>query len=339
VTDIRPLSDQPDGARYEIVTERTTAWWRKPQSSVRARHVVAAAGVLGTLRLLLHCRDVTRSLPNLSQRLGDRVRSNAEALLGVTARRKGPDYSKGVAITSHYWPDEVTSVEPVRYPRGSSLMRNLAVPLVDNSGNNWQRIGRFLAYGVRHPYDFLKTRILPDWARDSTVLLIMQTVESRMHFRLGRSKWTLFRRGLQSEMDAGAPIAAVMDAGRQVAERFAAKVNGIPGSTINETLLATSSTAHILGGCGIGASVESGVIDIYHQVFNYPGLYIADGSVIPANLGVNPSLTITAMSERAMSYLPAAAAGKKRDRPLGYEIFDTLVPAERRANQQTLANH
>jgi cholesterol oxidase len=323
VRDIRPISPlTPDGARYELVCERSTAWKRNGDQRVRARNVIVSAGVLGTLNLLLHCRDVTRSLPRLSTQLGKRVRSNAEALLGVTARKAGADYSEGIAITSAWWPDDVTSVEPVRYPRKSSLMRNIAVPLVDNRGNNWQRIGRFLAWAIRHPRDFLKARFLPDWPRDSTILLVMQTVDSRMRFRLGRSKWTLFRRGLVSEQDQAAPIEAVMAAGRKVAEQFAAKTNGIPASTINETLLGTSSTAHILGGCGIGESADTGVIDINHEAFHYPGLYIADGSVIPANLGVNPSLTITAMTERAISRIPAAPGGPRRARPIGHELLD-----------------
>lgn len=306
VLDIRPLyGPQPDQARYEILYERTTDWVFKRQRRVRAQNVVISAGVLGTVNLLLRCRDETGSLPLLSPRLGQMVRSNSEALLGVTARDGAVDYSQGVAITSHFWIDEETSVEPVRYPRGSSLLRNLAVPLVDLEGGPWQRLGRFLLEGVKRPYDFLKSRVLPDWARDSTILLVMQTVENRMELKRGRSLFTLFRRGLVSRRDETLPIPAVIEAARGVVERFSARVNGIPQSTVNEVLLNTPSTAHILGGCGIGADESSGVIDVNHQVFNYPGLYVADGSVIPANLGVNPSLTITAMAERAMSRIPA----------------------------------
>ncbi len=329
VTNIRPVDKAEDGARYEVEYEKITGWLRKPKGRLRARNVIVSAGVLGTLRLLLHCRDVSRSLPKLSARLGHSVRSNGEALLGVTARKGDVDYSKGVAITSHIWVDDVTSVEPVRYPRGSSLMRHMAVPLVDNGGTNWDRIGRFMAFGLRHPWDFLKARFLPDWARDSTILLVMQTVDNRMSFRLGRSRWTLGRRGLVSNKDHVTPIAAVMSAGRRVAERFAEKINGIPQSTVNETLLATPSTAHVLGGCGIGESAESGVIDIYHQAFNYPGLYVADGSVIPANLGVNPSLTITALTERAMSYVPPASTGPLRAVPVGYEVVRPAIEREK----------
>ena len=191
VLDIRPLEGvQADGARYEIVYERTTDWLWKRQASVRARNVVVAAGVLGSNDLLLRCRDETKSLPALSPQLGKMVRSNSEALLGVTAREEGADFSQGVAITSHFWIDDVTSVEPVRYPRGSSLMRNLAVPLVDLEGGPWQRLERLIQHILRAPRDFLKVRFLPDWARDSTILLVMQTLENRMHLKRGRSIWT-----------------------------------------------------------------------------------------------------------------------------------------------------
>lgn len=307
VVDVRPLAETAAGdARYEVVYERTTDWLFKRRFSVRARNVVFAAGVLGTVDLLLRCRDEAGSLPHLSPRLGERVRSNSEALMGVTAREGHTDFSEGVAITSHFWVDDVTSVEPVRYPRGSSLMRNLGVPLVEMEGGTWQRLWRFLLYGLRRPLDLLKVRLLPDWARDTTVLLVMQTVENRMHLRRGRSLWTLFRRGLTSARDETLPIPAVIAAGRTVIEKFAERVNGIAQSSIHEVLLDKPSTAHILGGCAIGRDETEGVVDADHRVFNYPGLYVADGSVIPANLGVNPSLTITAMSERAMSKIPPA---------------------------------
>lgn len=329
VRDIRPLPQpQADGARYEIHYRSSTALLFKRPRTVRARHVVVAAGVLGTNNLLLRCRDELKSLPKLSQRLGQMVRSNSEALMGVTAREGKQDFSQGVAITSHFWIDDVTSVEPVRYPRGSSLMRHLGVPLVDNSGNNWHRIGRFIRDGLRRPYDQLKTRFLPDWARDSTILLVMQTVENRMHLRRGRSLFTGFRRGLVSERDKSLPIPAVLEAGRKAVNRFAQKINGIPQSTVNEVLLDIPSTAHILGGCGIGRDAQSGVIDINHQAFNYPGLYVVDGSVIPANLGVNPSLTITALAERAMSRIPSAANVSPKHRPIGLEAVQGIILSE-----------
>ncbi len=307
VVDIRPLyGNQGDGARYEVAYQRTTAWLFKPERAARARNVIVAAGAMGTNRLLLHCRDESASLPKLSSQLGKMVRSNSEALMGVTGRASDVDYSKGITITSHFWVDEVTSVEPVRFSAGSSLLRHLGVPLVKLGGSSWRRLGRFLWYAIRNPYDFLKSQLLPDWAHDSTIILVMQTVENRMHLKLGRSVWTLFRKGLVSERDHTLPIPAVVEAGRRVVETFAKNTNGVPQSTFNDVLLNTPSTAHILGGCSIGTDEESGVVDLDHQVFNYPGLYVVDGSVVPGNLGVNPSLTITAMSERAMSRIPVA---------------------------------
>lgn len=329
VLGIRPLfGPQPGAARYEIEYEKVTDWAFKRKYQVQARNVIVSAGVLGTVNLLLKCRDEAKTLPQLSERLGWMVRSNSEALMGVTAREGDVDYSQGVAITSHFWLDEMTSVEPVRYSRGSSLMRNLAVPLVSLKGSGWQRLGRFVVEGMKRPYDFLKARFLPDWARDSTILLIMQTAENRMRLKRGRSLFTLFQQGLVSERDDSLPIPAVIDAGRSVVNRFAEKINGIPQSTMNDVLLETPSTAHILGGCGIGADEAEGVIDSKHEVFNYPGLFVADGSVIPANLGVNPSLTITAMTERAMSLVPPAAEAKLI-RPL---TAPTYLPAASAGN-------
>ncbi len=306
VVAIRPLyGPQPDNARYEIVYERITDWFFKRQTTVRTQNIVLSAGVLGTVNLLLQCRDELRTLPYLSDKLGRMVRSNSEALMGITAFEDEVDYSEGAAITSHFWIDDVTSVEPVRYPRGSSFMRMLTLPLVSLNGNGWERVWRVVESGFRKPLELLAVRVLPGWAGKNTILLIMQTLENKMHFKRGRSLWTLFRMGLVSQRDENDPIPAVIEAGRDVVNRFAEKVGGAPWSAMNEVLMGTPSTAHILGGCGIAADVSQGVINARHEVFNYPGMLVVDGSVIPANLGVNPSLTITAMAERAMELVPA----------------------------------
>lgn len=306
VVDIRPLYDsQPDTARYELKYERTTDWAFKRHKTIRAKNVIVSAGVLGTVNLLLKCRNETQSLPLISARLGTHVRSNSEAFSGSTARSGEVDYSQGVAITSHFWINDVTSVEPVRYPRGSSFIRNLTAPLVDLSGNAWQRFGRFVIYGLQNPYDFMKARFLPDWARDTTILMIMQTVENRLNLKRGRNIFTLYRKGLVTEQDSHLPIPTIIEAGSYVVKRFTELSDGAPMGSIQELLLDMPTTAHILGGCGIGRDEQVGVINTEHQVFNYPGLYVVDGSVIPANLGVNPSLTITAMAERAMSLVPS----------------------------------
>jgi cholesterol oxidase len=333
-TCITPLyGAQSDGARYAVTYEQITDWAFKRRRTVRARNVIAAGGVLGTLNLLLQCRDEHRTLPRLSRQLGRPVRSNSEALMGVTARLEDVDYAQGAAITSHFWIDDVTSVEPVRYSTGSSFMRTLTLPFIDMEGEPLRRLGRVVMNGLRRPLDLLHVRILPRWANKNTIVLAMQTVENRMGVRRGRSIWTLFTKGLISERDPEHPIPAVVDAAKQVVDRFAEKADGVAWNAMNEVLLGTPSTAHILGGCGIGADETSGVIDINHEAFNYPGLYVVDGSCIPANLGVNPSLTITALAERAMSRIPAKATAEQPEplqAPIDY-VPDSAPPRQRLA--------
>jgi cholesterol oxidase len=313
VRDIQPLPPgQPDGARCEVVYRRSTTWLPSGPRRVRARNVVLAAGALGTLRLLFRCRDVTRSLPQVSARLGELVRTNNESLLGVSARRVGVDYSKGVAITSIFSADEVTAVEPVRYPSGSDLMRFLAGPIIE-SGSFAARLAKSFLGLARRPGDFLTTHVLPGWARRSTILLVMQTEDSHLRLKLGRGLLTLGRRGLVSEPDETAAVPGKLEIGHRVTQRFAAKTNGIPASTINESLLNVPMTAHILGGCPFGRDDREGVIGLDTQVHNYPGLYVVDGSIVPANPGVNPSLTITALAEYAMSLVPAAVGAAPRE--------------------------
>ena len=308
VVDICPLPPgQADGARYEAVYERSTAWLLRPRRRVRARNVVISAGVMGTVKLLFRCRDVTNSLPNISPRLGDMVRTNSEALLGAVSRSKEINYSKGITITSICRVDEVTNIEPVRYPDGSSLIRLLSTPLVDSKGILPIRFMKTLWEVLRRPVNSLIGYILPGWARRSTILLVMQNVDNRMRLRLGRSLLTLFRRDLVSEQDVEAAIPARIDIGRQITRAFAAKTNGIPAGSISETLLNMETSAHPLGGCVFGRDATEGVIGLDCQVHNYPGLYVVDGSIVPANPGVNPSLTITALAEYAMSHVPPKA--------------------------------
>jgi cholesterol oxidase len=267
--------------------------------------VVVAAGALGTLRLLLHCRDEAQSLPALSPRLGDQVRTNSEAILGALARDRRVDYSKGIAITSIVRVDEVTTVEPVRYPAGSSAMRYLSGPLID-SGSGLARLLQSVVKIVAHPVDFARTHFLPGWAERTTVLLVMQHVDNQMRLRLGRSLFTAWRRNLVSLPDAEKRIPPKIDAGHRVAREFARRIGGIPAGSINESLFNIPMTAHILGGCPIGPTPEEGVVDLTCQAHGYPGLYVVDGSIVPANPGVNPSLTITAMAEWVMSQVTAA---------------------------------
>jgi cholesterol oxidase len=302
VTDIRLLPEgRHDGARFEVTYTRPTAWSPvKPKVRVRARNVVVAAGVLGTLNLLFRCRDVTGSLPMLSPRLGDRVRTNSEALLGVTVPNNGIDYSKGVAITSVFGPDDVTCIEPVRYPDGFSLMmRFTAAPLIEGSASVLARVRKTLVEFARRPEELLCAKFSRRAARSSTILLVMQTEDNHMQLRLGR-----LRRGLVSINDAEQPVPTEVDIGHQITRAFAEQVNGIPHGTFNESMFNIPMTAHILGGCPMGRDPDEGVIDVKGEVFNYPGLYVVDGSIVPANPGVNPSLTITALAEYVMSHIP-----------------------------------
>lgn len=306
VRDLRPLPPgQPDGARYEVVVRSSTGL-RRPPRSIRARHVVIAAGTVGTLRLLFRCRDVTRSLPALSPRLGEAVRTNNEALLGVVHRTAAPDQSQGVAISSVVSVDAVTRVEPVRYPAGSSLMRFLTGPMVPEG----RRPGllAFLGQVLRHPWRFLQTHVLPRWAERSVILLVMQRADSRLRLRSGRSLLTGFRKAVVSEPDPASPAASPVALGHRIARAFATRSGGIPASSLGEGLLGVPMTAHLLGGCPMGASAGEGVVGTGGEVHGYPGLYVVDGSIVPGNPGVNPSLTIAALAEFALSRIPARQA-------------------------------
>jgi cholesterol oxidase len=278
--------------------------------------VVFSGGTLGTLRLLFHCRDVLRSLPAISPRLGDMVRTNNESLLGVSARDLKVDYSKGLAISSIFNPDGVTAVEPVRYPAGSSLIRFLSAPLIKDNGSIPHRILKAIWQTLTAPLDFLITHVLPGWARRTTILLVMQTEDNRLRMRLRRSLLTLGRRELDTQPDDEKPIPTVLPIGHALVQKFASKMGGIQVGSANESLLNIPVTAHILGGCPFGHDSTEGVIDLDCQVHHYPGLFVIDGSNVPGNPGVNPSLTITALAEYALSCIPPKSGAPVRE-PLG----------------------
>jgi cholesterol oxidase len=223
----------------------------------------------------------------------------------VIGRNDEVNYSKGIAITSIVKADDVTRIEPVRYPDGSSLMRFLGIPLIRTSGGVLRRIFLTIGAFLRNPIHSMHTHILPGWARRGTILLIMQTLDNHMRLKLGRSAYTLFRRGLIAEPDSKHTVPSRVEIGHKVTSDFANKSGGIPQGSLGENLLNMPTTAHILGGCPFGRDSEAGVIDLACQIHNYPGLFIVDGSIVPANPGVNPSLTITALAEYAMSQIPS----------------------------------
>jgi cholesterol oxidase len=309
VIDVRPLVHGSDGAGgYEIVTESSTRWFNRDRQAIRARNVVFAGGVLGTMKLLLRCKHVTKSLSRISDRLGWNVRTNSEALVGVSEAvpKEKKVYTPGVAITSIFHPDEHTHIEPVVYGKGSDFMRLLAVPMVDG-GSPFIRFVKLVLAVLTSPLQMARLYLSRLWAENSVILLVMQTIDNRMRLRVSRPVWTLFQPVMSTARQPGVrDVPAYIPVANQVARMFARRVGGIPASAVNEVALNIPTTAHILGGCSIAADAAHGVVDTNHRIFGYEGLYVCDGSVIPANLGVNPSLTITAMSERAMSLVPAA---------------------------------
>ena len=307
VTDIRPLAgNQPDGARYEVHYHSSTAWLNKPTRTIRARNVIVAAGVLGTLRLLLRCRDVNQSLPNLSTLLGEVVRTNSEAFMGGYTLKDRDDHSQGLAITSIARVGAKTQVEPVRFSDGSSLIFWLVgSPMIDAGTSFIKRLlDTILAY-LRRPRDYFYFRFMPGLMRRSVALMFMQAEDNLMRLRLRRSLFTFFRRDLVAEHDVERTIPVNVALGNQVTHMFAEKIGGRPIGSLPSSLLNMPMTAHMLGGCIFGGDASDGVVDVNCEVFNYPGLFIIDGSIVPANPGINPSLTITALAEYAMSRVPA----------------------------------
>jgi cholesterol oxidase len=292
-----------EGGGYEVTTRRTTSTMLKHPRRFRAERVVLSAGVLGTMRLLLRSQRAG-TLTRLSPRLGAFVRTNSEAIIGSTARSGDIDYSSGIAIASSVHIDDKTHVEATRYSKGSDAMSFLGTLLADGGGSV-PRVVRWLLEIAKHPIDFLRTLSPFGWAKRTVILLVMQTVESSLHLRLARRWWMPFSRTLRSNRPPDQPrIPTYIPAANAFARTVASLQDGFPSSAINEVLLDVPTTAHILGGCGMGLGPDEGVIDTKNEVFGHPGLYVVDGSMVPSNLGVNPSLTITALAEHAMSQVP-----------------------------------
>ncbi len=299
VTDVRALP----GGGFEVTHEESGAWFLKRKRIVRARNVVLSAGVLGTVKLLLECK-ARGSLPNISSRLGASVRTNSEAILGVSTTKKTAHYDRGIAITSSFHPDDHTHVEVVRYGEGSDALYPLSTLLTDG-GPGLPRPLRYIKNVIRKPLQFLRT-ILPFGRSKRTILLlVMQTLDNSIELKLRRRWWRLFRKTLDTDRGNGSPNPTYIPIANEVARRAASELDGgVAYSSLLEVLFDVPATAHVLGGAAIGASPEKGVINDKNEVFGQPGLYVCDGSMIPANLGVNPSLTITALTEHAMTSIP-----------------------------------
>ncbi len=303
--EIHPLpDDQPDDARYVVHFHSSTGFFRKTKAFVRTRNVILSAGVLGTLSLLLYCKEELGSLKNLSPRLGELVRTNSEAFMGAYSQHEIEDHSKGLSITSIFYADEKTQIEPVRFQDGSSLLyRLLSSPIIEPNDSFLRRLWSTIIEIFKYPRNFINVKFTPGLTRRGIALMLMQTEDNLMQLRRGRNPFTFYRRGLIGEHDVERTIPVNINLGNRVARLFADRIKAHPSGAVT-SLLNVPMTAHILGGCVISKTSDEGVIDLDCQVHNYPGLYVVDGSIVPANPGVNPSLTITALAEYAMSRVP-----------------------------------
>jgi cholesterol oxidase len=315
VTDISPVGgpagDGSDG--YEVTSERSGAWLRKRRFTLTAGGVVIAAGALGTNKLLADCRH-GGSLPRISSRLGDLVRTNSESINAVTAPSDERDFAKSVAISSSIYPDPDTHVEVVTYGRRADSMSYLFT-LLTGQGTRLSRPLLWFGQILRHPLRFLRLLWPGRWSRRTVILLVMQTLDNAIRLR---PKRRLLGPGirLQTEQNPERPNPTFIPAADAVARWMADRTGGVAQSGINEAIFNIPTTAHILGGAAIGATPEHGVVDARNRVFGYENLMVCDGAAIPANPGVNPSLTIAALAEHAMAQVPAKDAASAARRPL-----------------------
>ncbi|MDQ1696087.1 MAG: cholesterol oxidase [Frankiaceae bacterium] len=292
VTTVRP----GPGRGYVVDTTHTVR--RGEKRSYTADQVVFAAGTLGTQRLLHRMRD-EGVLPRVSRRLGQLTRTNSEAILGAMSLRKGADYSTGVAITSSFHPEPKTHVEPVRYGKGSNAMGLLSTWMTDGGG----RVPRWLKWlgkAGRHPLLTMRLFWLRGWSERTIIVLVMQSLDNSLTVRRKKGR---FGERLVTKQGHGEPNPTWIPAGNDVTRRLADRIDGMPGGSVGE-IFNVPMTAHIIGGCPIGDSPDTGVLDPWQRVYGYPGLHVLDGAAVTANLGVNPSLTITAQAERAMAFWP-----------------------------------
>ncbi|MBA4861453.1 GMC family oxidoreductase [Streptomyces sp. PSKA54] len=321
---------EDSGGGFAVATLPTDDKRKGEGRTYRARKVVIAAGTYGTQTLLHRMKDGGQ-LPYLSDRLGTLTRTNSEALVGAQTdnrryRKKHgvakADFTKGVAITSSIHPDENTHIEPVRYGKGSNAMGGLTTLQVPYRPG--ARVRGWLGNLARHPLLAVRQLSNRRWSERTIIGLVMQSLDNSL--TTYRKPKGIGKGLLTARQGHGAPNPEQIPEATQAASLLAEEINGFAGSNIGE-LMGTPLTAHFLGGCPIGDSPESGVIDPYHRVYGHPGISVVDGAAVSANLGVNPSLTITAQAERAMSFWPNK--GEEDPRPAqgtAYERLPAVAP-------------
>lgn len=313
VVDVKPMCGTRDGSDgYEVRTVCSTSWLGRNQKRFTTRGVVFAASSLGTTELLFRLKE-KRSLPFISDQLGRRIRTNSESLIGVRIPGSKDDLSKGVAIGSGVYIDEHTHIEAVRYPSGSDAMSFLATILTAGRPGPlrvllWLK--NLLVSSIRHPIKTFRIFQPFGWARECVILLCMQAIDAHIDMQWKRPWFWPFRKFLVS---SGEKVPTFIPRANEFAQKFAAVTGGTAMSMLPEILFDVPGTAHCLGGCVIAESPDHGVVDSRHRMFGYKNMYVCDGSVVSANLGVNPSLTISALSERAMSYIQPASETEWND--------------------------
>lgn len=283
---------------YHIHTKQSTSWFKRKQQVFRSKGLVVSGGVLGTMELLLRQKYELKTLPNLSDTLGNNVRTNSESLCGAAAGNQ--KLNNGVAISSVFNPNDHTHVEIVKYSDNSGALSRLAT-MATGEGSPMIRTAKMLGNILSHPILFLRTIFSFNLPRTSIIFLVMQTLDSSMKMVWKKG---LFGGSLAMDNTGHQKVPAYIDIGQEVMKRYAKKIDAVPANAITEIMFNMSTTAHILGGCPMGDSGETGVVDQNFKVHGYPNMYILDGSIMPCNLGVNPSLTITALSEYAMDRIP-----------------------------------
>jgi cholesterol oxidase len=315
LTTVRSLEEISGG--WRVVAASSTSWIGR-KKIFTADQVIISAGTYNTQKLL-HKMKSSGKLLNISPKLGELSRTNSESLVGAIMPNTDIDFSHGAAITSSFYPDENTHIEPVRYGKGSNLMGLLQTAMTDGLQVK-ERRKQWLKTLVRNPGVITTIFNVKRWSERTVIALVMQDVDSaiKVHSKRGIFGWRL-----TSENDSERPNATYIPAANETARKIAKRYGGIAGGHIGD-LVNAPFTAHFVGGCVIGQSAEDGVIDPYHRVWNYPTLHVIDGSTITANLGVNPSLTITAQAERAISLWPNFGDSDKR--PIQGEPYQRLRP-------------
>lgn len=298
VVDVTVLGVKDGSDGYKI--EFKSSIGKTDNSSVTAKGVIFSGGVVGTVPLLLKLKK--KSLLNLSEMVGCAIRTNNELLMLVTSINKNSeDYSKGLAIGSILHTDENSHLEPVRYGEGSAFFRTLTIPVIFNKYAVMRLFGVLLLF-VKFPLKLLKTIFAKNYAKRTSVLLFMQTVDSTIRLKLGKIT------NMKTVPENGPKPSGIIPEAFDLSKKYGKIVNGIPFGNFIDVLLGTPTTAHILGGAVMGEDSFKGVIDKNNRVFGYQNMFVCDGSMISANPGVNPSLTITAITEYAMSKIEAKAS-------------------------------